>query len=216
MKYAKPAAVGAAVALFVLLVVSTMLGATTPGGGMAGMNMPGMNMNDAEGMDMSGMEMGDMDMTSQLAGLEGEAFEVGFMSMMIAHHQSATEMAQWILERTDDPEITEAAQTIIDDQEAEISQMTGWLQAWYGQEPDAEMMGMMQEMMGGMMQTMTDAADAEQAFLEGMSEHHDGAIDMAQLALFQSTHPELRTLGQNIIVAQAQEITQFQTWLAER
>lgn len=216
MKYAKPAAVGAAVALFVLLVVSAMLGATTPGGGMAGMNMPGMNMNDAEGMDMSGMDMGDMDMTGQLAGLEGEAFEIGFMSMMIAHHQSATEMAQWILERTDDPEITEAAQTIIDDQEAEISQMTGWLQAWYGQEPDAEMMGMMQEMMGGMMQTMTDAADAEQAFLEGMSEHHDGAIDMAQLALFQSTHPELRTLAQNIIVAQAQEITQFQTWLAAR
>ena len=174
-------------------------------------NMPGMNMGDMEGMDM-----GDMDMTSQLAGLEGEAFEVGFMSMMIAHHQSATEMAQWILERTDDPEITEAAQTIIDDQEAEISQMTGWLQAWYGQEPDADMMGMMQEMMGGMMQTMTDAPDAEQAFLEGMSEHHDGAIDMAQLALFQSTHPELRTLAQNIIVAQAQEITQFQTWLAER
>lgn len=211
MKYAKSVGVGAAAALFVLIVITAMLGATTPGGGMAGMNMPGMNMGDAEGM-----EMGGMDMTSPLAGLEGEAFEVGFMSMMIAHHQSATEMAQWILERTDDPEITEAAQTIIDDQEAEISQMTGWLQAWYGQEPDAEMMGMMQEMMGGMMQTMTDAADAEQAFLEGMSEHHDGAIDMAQLALFQSTHPELRTLAQNIIVAQAQEITQFQTWLAAR
>lgn len=211
MKYAKSVGVGAAAALFVLIVITAMLGATTPGGGMAGMNMPGMNMGDMEGMDM-----GEMDMTGQLAGLEGEAFEVGFMSMMIAHHQSATEMARWILERTDDPEITEAAQTIIDDQEAEISQMTGWLQAWYGQEPDAEMMGMMQEMMGGMMQTMTDAADAEQAFLEGMSEHHDGAIDMAQLALFQSTHPELRTLAQNIIVAQAQEITQFQTWLAER
>lgn len=216
MKYAKPVAVGAAVALFVLLVVSAMLGATTPGGGMAGMNMPGMNMNDAEGTDMSGTDMGDMDMTSPLAGLEGEAFEVGFMSMMIAHHQSATEMAQWILERTDDPKITEAAQTIIADQKAEISQMTGWLQAWYGQEPDAEMMGMMQAMMGGTMQTMTDAPDAEQAFLEGMSAHHDGAIDMAQLALFQSTHPELRTLAQNIIVAQAQEITQFQTWLAAR
>lgn len=211
MKYAKSVGVGAAAALFVLVVITAMLGATTPGGGMAGMNMPGMNMGDMEGMDM-----GDMDMTGQLAGLEGEAFEVGFMSMMIAHHQSATEMAQWVLERTDDPEITEAAQTIIDDQEAEISQMTGWLQAWYGQEPDAEMMGMMQEMMGGMMQTMTDAADAGQAFLEGMSEHHDGAIDMAQLALFQSTHPELRTLAQNIIVAQAQEITQFQTWLAAR
>lgn len=211
MKYAKPAAVGAAVALFVLLVVGTMLGATTSGGGVAGMNMPGMNMGNVDGMDM-----GSMDMTSQLAGLEGFALESGFMSMMIAHHQSANEMAQWILERTDDAQITEAAQKIIDEQTAEIAQMTGWLQEWYGQEPDAEMMGMMQEMMGGMMQTMTDAENPEEAFLAGMSEHHDGAIDMAQLALFQSTHPELRTLAQNIIVAQAQEITQFQTWLAER
>ncbi len=47
------------------------------------------------------------------------------MSMMITHHQSATEMAQWILEGTEDPEITQAAQGIIDEQEAEIAQMTG-------------------------------------------------------------------------------------------
>jgi uncharacterized protein (DUF305 family) len=208
MKYAKPLGIGAAAALFVLVVVTLMLGATSQDQGMAGMDMPGMN--------MPGMAMGEMDMTSQLAGLEGEAFEVGFMSMMIAHHQSATEMAQWILERTENPEITGAAQTIIDEQEAEIAQMTGWLQEWYGQEPDAEMMGMMDEMMGGMMQTMTDSEDPDRAFLEGMSEHHDGAIDMAQLALLQSTHPELRTLAQNIIVAQAEEIAQFQTWLAER
>ncbi len=203
MKYAKPLGLGAAAALFVTVVVTLMLGATSQNSGMAGMNMPG-------------MAMGEMDMTSQLAGLEGEAFEVGFMSMMIAHHQSATEMAQWILERTEDPGITQAAQTIIDEQEAEIAQMTGWLQEWYGREPDAEMMGMMNEMMGGMMQTMMDASDPDRAFLEGMSEHHDGAIDMAQLALLQSTHPELRTLGRDIIVAQAEEIAQFQTWLTER
>ena len=213
MKYAKSVGIGAAAALFVLVVVATMLGATTPGGRMAGMNMSGMNMGD---MDMPGMEMGDMDMTSQLTGLEGEAFEVGFMSMMIAHHQSATEMARWILESTENPEITQAAQTIIDEQETEIEQMTAWLREWYGQEPDAEMMGMMQDMMDGMMQTMTDAGDPERAFLEGMSDHHDGAIDMAQLALFRSTHEQLRGLAEKIIRDQAGEINQFQTWLAER
>ena len=203
MKYAKPLGIGAAAALFVLIVVTLMLGATSSDQDMAGMNMPG-------------MAMSEMDMTSQLSGLEGEAFEVGFMSMMIAHHQSATEMAQWILERSDDTRIAEAAQKIIDEQATEIDQMTTWLQDWYDQEPDAEMMSMMQEMMGSMMQTMMDAEDPERAFLAGMSEHHDGAIDMAQLALLQSTHPELRTLGRDIIVAQAEEIDQFQTWLAER
>jgi uncharacterized protein (DUF305 family) len=77
-------------------------------------------------------------------------------------------------------------------------------------------MGMMNEMMGGMMQTMMDSEDPDRAFLEGMSEHHDGAIDMAQLALFQSTHEQLRGLAEKIIRDQAREISQFQTWLAER
>jgi uncharacterized protein (DUF305 family) len=210
VKYARPLGIGAAAALFVLIIVTLMLGATSQD---QGMNMPGM---DHPSTEMAGMDMSGMDMTNPLAGLEGEAFEVGFMSMMIAHHQSATEMAQWILERTENPEITEAAQTIIDEQEAEIAQMTGWLQEWYGQEPDAEMMGMMNEMMGGMMQSMMDSVDPDRAFLEGMSEHHDGAIDMAQLALFQSTHEQLRGLAEKIIRDQAAEISQFQAWLAER
>lgn len=213
MKYAKPIGIGSAVALFVLVVVTLMLGATSQDQGMAGMNMAGM---DHPGMDMAGTDMAGMDMTGSLAELEGEAFEVAFMSMMIAHHQSATEMAQWILERTEDPQITQAAQTIIEEQEAEIAQMTGWLQEWYAQEPDAEMMNMMQEMMDGMMQEMMDADDPERAFLEGMSLHHDGAIDMAQPALFNSVHPELRTLAETIIRDQAGEISRFQSWLTER
>lgn len=203
MKNVKSLGIGVAGTIFVVVVVSLMLGATSQNTGMVGMNMPGM-MTD------------EMDMTSQLAALEGEAFEVGFMSMMITHHESATEMAQWILERSEDSEITRAAQKIIDEQETEIMQMTTWLREWYGQEPDAEMMGMMQEMMGGMMQTMMDAKDPERAFLEGMSEHHDGAIDMAQLALFRSTHEQLRGLAEKVVRDQAGEISQFQTWLAGR
>jgi uncharacterized protein (DUF305 family) len=189
-------------ALFVIVIVFVMLGATSQT-----QSMPGMN--------MSGMDMTEMDMSGQLAELQGEEFEVAFMSMMIAHHRSATEMAQWILDRTENAEILKAAQTIIEDQEAEIGQMTGWLQEWYGREPDAEMMNMMASSMDSMMDTMMNAEDPERAFLAQMSIHHDSAIDMAQPALFQSTHGELRTLAQNIIVAQAEEIAQFQTWLTE-
>ncbi len=195
MKYTKPLGAGAVAALFVLIVATVLLGATP---------------------QKQVMSMSEMDTSSQLASLEGKAFEVGFMSMMITHHKSATEMAQWILERSEDSKITRAAQQIIDEQEIEITQMTTWLREWYGREPDAEMMGMMQDMMGGMMQTMMDAKDSERAFLEGMSEHHDGAIDMAQLALFRSTHEQLRGLAEKIVSDQAGEISRFQTWLAER
>lgn len=206
MSNAKRLSLGTGLVLFVTTVVTLMVGATTqdtPGHDMSSMNM------------QSGMGMMQMDMSEPLAGLQGEAFEVAFMSMMIAHHQSATEMAQWILERTDNAEIRDAAQTIIEEQDAEIEQMTTWLQGWYGQDPDAEMMGMMQEMMARMMDTMTNADNPDRAFLEGMSKLHDGAIDMAQPALFKAVHPELRALAEKIIVDQTGEIAQFQTWLAE-
>jgi uncharacterized protein (DUF305 family) len=202
MQHSKPSRVTAGLALLAVTVMTLMVGATAQS--MPGHNMASMNAQS------------DMGMAGSLTDLRGEEFETAFMSAMIAHHQSATEMAQWILERTEDPEITQAAQGIIDEQEAEIAQMTGWLQEWYGQEPDAEMMGMMQEMMAGMMQTMMDAGDPKRAFLEGMSLHHDSAIDMAQLALFRSVNPELRTLAGNIIMAQAEEVVRFQGWLAEQ
>ena len=185
-----------------MAVVGTWLpGATAQNQGMAGMSMPGMTASD-------------MDMASQLAGLEGEAFEVGFMSLMIAHHQSATEMAQWVLERTEDPEITDAARTIVDEQEAEINQMTGWLQAWYDREPDAEMMGTMDEMMDGMMQTMVNGQDPERAFLEGMSEHHNGAIQMAQTEQAQGLNPQAKQLAGAIVADQQQEISEMQALLS--
>lgn len=204
MSNAKRLSLGMGLVLFVTTVVALMVGATTQD--MPGHDMSSMNMQ-------SGMMQ--MDMTKPLAGLEGEDFEVTFMSMMVAHHQSTTEMAEWILERPGDAEIRDVAQTIIEEQNAEVEQMMRWLQEWYGQDPDAEMMGMMQEMMAGMTNTMTNAEDPDQAFLEGMSEHHDGAIDMAQPALFEAVHPELRALAEKIIVDQTREIAQFQTWLAE-
>jgi uncharacterized protein (DUF305 family) len=202
MKRSKPLRVTAGLALLAVTVMPLMVGATAQS--MPSHNMANMNTQS------------DMGMAGSLTELQGEEFETAFMSAMFAHHQSATEMAQWILERTEDPEITQAAQGIIDEQEAEIAQMTGRLQEWHGQEPDAEMMGMMQEMMAGMMQNMMNAGDPERAFLDGMSLHHDSAIDMAQLALFRSVHPELRTLAGNIILAQVKEVVRFQGWLTEQ
>lgn len=49
-------------------------------------------------------------------------------------------------------------------------------------------------------------------FIDSMLEHHRGAVTMAEQALEQAEHEELRTLAEAIIAAQAQEIEQMTAW----
>jgi uncharacterized protein (DUF305 family) len=49
-------------------------------------------------------------------------------------------------------------------------------------------------------------------FIEQMIPHHDGAIEMAKLALEKSNKSEILSLANDIIIAQAGETTQMQEW----
>ena len=51
-------------------------------------------------------------------------------------------------------------------------------------------------------------------FMKGMIDHHAMAVQMANICLQKAIHPELRSLCQNIIAAQQQEIAEMQTWLS--
>ncbi|MEN6521860.1 MAG: DUF305 domain-containing protein [Armatimonadota bacterium] len=53
----------------------------------------------------------------------------------------------------------------------------------------------------------------EQRFLQNMIRHHQGAIEMSQLALTKATHPELRQFAEKVINDQKREQQQFASWL---
>ncbi len=171
---------------------------------------PGMT---SQAQNAPAMNMSGMNMSAHLAKLKGEAFEVAFMSMMIAHHRGAVEMSQWILERTENPDLQAVAKAIIAAQDPEITEMTGWLNTWYGRGVDEKMAKPMEQEMTSMMGAMA-TGDADTEFLKEMTLHHDSALDMAQLALTRATHDDLRALARDIIVAQAKEIYTFQSHLA--
>lgn len=52
----------------------------------------------------------------------------------------------------------------------------------------------------------------DQAFLTEMTLHHQGAVQMAQLALQNAKHQEIKDLATGIITAQNKEIKEMQDW----
>lgn len=183
------------------------------GGMMRHMHEMMAQMHGASAANMGAMDHGNDTSMQGLESLSGREFEVAFMSLMTAHHQGAIEMADWVLERGDDPDVLAAAQTVKDAQAPEIEQMTAWLREWYQVDVDAAWAGMMNADMSGMMDTMGRASDPDLGFLAEMIRHHQDAIDMAQGALEHAEHQELRDMARDIIVTQAEEVHQYQTWL---
>nr|MDZ8060292.1 DUF305 domain-containing protein [Nostoc sp. EkiNYC01] len=55
-------------------------------------------------------------------------------------------------------------------------------------------------------------ADFDLRFIDAMIPHHQGALEMANVAQQKSKRPEIKKLADNIIKSQNQEITQMKQW----
>jgi len=185
------------------------------------MNMNGMNhnqmMND-NSMNHNGM-MNHSEMKSS-PNAASAPYDLQFLDTMTHHHQGALDMAKVAVEKTQNAELKAFAQKIIKDQEKEIAQMKDWREKWFAGKPQAmnmEMPGMgdgMKMMMGDGMKKMEAASEKEfdLMFLDMMTPHHEGAIPMSKEALTKAEHPEIKTLANQIIKAQEEEIKRMQAW----
>lgn len=74
---------------------------------------------------------------------------------------------------------------------------------------------------GMSMSQMTESLEGKQgdefdeAFISGMIEHHQGAIDMARLAETSAKHDEIKQLSRGIVSAQKAEIQKMTQWQVE-
>jgi uncharacterized protein (DUF305 family) len=180
-------------------------------------------MNGTTGM-MSGMMGGDGMMSGMMGGSTGTTatapFDQRFLDEMILHHQGAVMMAQHMIADSPRAELRNLAQRIITAQQREVAQMQQWRQEWYGT-ANASSATMMNGMMGGMMnreqmrQMMGPGVDFDRMFLLMMVPHHEGAIAMAERALTEAEHGEIKTLAQTIITSQRAEIAEMQGYLRQ-
>jgi uncharacterized protein (DUF305 family) len=157
-----------------------------------------------------------MDSSSSMAmmkdlGPADKNYDQRFLDAMMGHHVGALVMAQDALDKSKRPEIQKLSRDIIDAQKKEIGQMKTWRKAWYKTDTAVKTKGQ-----GTSMSMMKDLGpadkDYDQRFLDAMTEHHEGALVMAQDALNKSKRPEIQKLSKNIIAAQKKEIGQMKTW----
>ena len=172
------------------------------------------------------------DTTAQSSTTEHNDADVAFATDMIQHHGQALSMVDLTADRPLDPAVQVLADDIRAAQAPEIEQMSGWLQEWGEEVPeamsdhagaghdmggDAEAMEDMPGMMAAAdMAALEDASDAhfQDMWLEMMVEHHEGAVEMAEIQRSEGQYEPAVDLAGAIVTSQTAEIETMQELLS--
>ena len=152
---------------------------------------------------------------------QGDDVDRKFVVGMVPHHQAAIEMAQVVLDRGRSPKVRRLAQSIIDDQQNEINEMSALAEQKWGFRPSRQRTGPMGELMGMAismdMSTMADhmaqSTQVERMFLQMMIPHHAAAISMADELSSRGSDPRFVRMARTVMSSQAREIAQMQKLL---
>ena len=165
----------------------------------------------------------DAGMMSPSSTTGASAADAMFAQMMIPHHEQAVVMSELAETRASNPEILALAAEIKAAQQPEIEQMKGWLAEWgvpvmsgmdaMGEHGGHGMSGMLTEEQLDDLETAS-GVEFDILFAEGMIEHHEGAIDMAE-DVVDSKDPRVAALAEVIIRTQQAEIAQMKAISAE-
>jgi uncharacterized protein (DUF305 family) len=157
-------------------------------------------------------------------GAEHNEADVRFASEMIPHHRQGVQMAEMAVERGT-PEVSDLAARMAEVQEEEIETMSEWLRSWDEDVPEGTAMGGHGgHGGGGMGGTMSpedmgrlggmSGADFDRMWLNGMIEHHRGAIEMSETQLDEGSFGPARELAATIAEEQEAEIEKMNELLA--
>lgn len=152
----------------------------------------------------------------------GNAVDVGFLQDMRLHHDQAVQLGYIFLDRPDtDPRLQTVARSIVLGQGIDIGRMiqllrqldapeipeTDMVMRWMGMEmPMDEMPGMASDAE----LAAATGADADRLFVELMTTHHRGGLEMAEYAAREGGNEEVRSMAAAILDSQRHEIAELE------
>ena len=152
--------------------------------------------------------------------------DVTFVTGMVPHHDQAVEMADMVLEDNPSEPVRALAERIKAAQQPEVEQLNDMLETFgeqpssgghggHGGDSDAAMHGgMMSEQQMAEFEAATGTA-AERMFLEMMIEHHNGAIDAAEIEIADGKYQPAIDLATKIRDDQRAEIAEMEQLLSQ-
>ncbi len=164
------------------------------------------------------------------------ADDVRFMQHMLVHHAQAVEMVELLRAHGADPTVRQLGERIALGQAAEMEQMRDWLAAREQPETAADLHGghgghaghaasADAPLMPGMlsparMQALAAARGRalDRLFLEGMIDHHQGALDMVDALMAEpdaGEDPLLSDFLSSVVADQSAEILRMQSLLSD-
>lgn len=145
--------------------------------------------------------------------------DVDFVNLMIPHHQGAVDMARIELKYGTDPKVRDLARRIEAAQQPQIDQMTKWRLNHPVTRTDNDAVArlaltaandhMMKDMHHGPATSRAPPGKPDHQFLDMMSPHHQGAVEMGEAELKYGKDPEIRALAQAINEVQRREIAEM-------
>lgn len=137
--------------------------------------------------------------------------EEEFVLEMIPHHQEAIDSSRYIVEHSDNPELKQFAQKVIDEQSKEVWALIGFYQLWFGKTypGDKDYMQMMPDL------SQLSGREMDRLYIQSMMDHHQEALRLARAVLQITPREEIKSLANTIIVDQAQELVQLNDWLKQ-
>lgn len=144
----------------------------------------------------------------------GKYSDERWIDMMAAHHAMAIGMGEIAKERGEHPEIRNLAQSIIDDQMKEREKLSKIKKDNFGTDEIANSPHDHERGMHGMVSNaeLKKADPFDKAFIRNQIPHHASAIEMASVAAMETKIDAIRTMGRQIIQAQAEEIGNMINW----
>jgi uncharacterized protein (DUF305 family) len=157
-------------------------------------------------------------LTAPAATPTGTDIDRAFVTGMVPHHQAAIDMAMVEVQNGKRSEVKQLAQRMIGEQQREITELQRIGQQDLKLNPSTSTNmtpnGVAGSLMGEpilvdmsqMAAELSAATDTDRAFLQMMVPHHAMAIVMADTEARRGNDAALKTMGQSIVSAQAQEI----------